>query len=136
MTPRRRRPAEGAGHEVPTGSTPRFPRIARVNEVLREVVADELERIGDERLELLTVMGVTADPDLRRAVVWCSSLSDEASNALGEHRVRLQAAVARQVRLKRTPGLDFRPDPAIVTGSRVESILREMGGVGDGQGDE
>ncbi|MHB8670855.1 MAG: ribosome-binding factor A [Acidimicrobiales bacterium] len=136
MTGRGRGRRKAAGYEVPTGSTPRFPRTARVNEVLREVVADELERIDDERLELLTVMGVSTDPDLRRAVVWCSSLSEEASAALGEYRVRLQAAVGRQVRLKRTPGLDFRADPAVATGTRVESILRDMGEVGNGRCDE
>ena len=41
------------------GKSPkRYPRTARVNEVLREVVADELERIDDERLGITTVTGV------------------------------------------------------------------------------
>jgi len=105
----------------------RYPRTARVNEVLREVVADELERIDDERLGITTVTGVEVEPDLRHAVVWLSSEPDEAAAAaLAEHRVRLQAAIGRQLRMKRTPGLDFRGDPGVLTGERVDAILREM----------
>ena len=104
----------------------RYPRTARVNELVREVVAEELERIDDERLELVTVTGVDVEPDLRRAVVWFTSLTEGVDEVLAEHRVRLQAAIGRQVRMKRTPELTFRPDPAISTGRRVEDILRQL----------
>ncbi|MDQ4132775.1 MAG: 30S ribosome-binding factor RbfA [Actinomycetota bacterium] len=108
-----------------------YSRLDRVNEVLREVVADELERVDDDRLALVTVTGVRVDADLRHAVVWFSSLSgtttpDDAAGVLGEHRARLQGAVGRQMRLKRTPELIFRPDPAIAVGSRVEEILQSL----------
>ena len=105
----------------------RYPRTARVDELLREVVADELERIDDDRLGLVTVTGVTTDPDLRHARVWLSSLGDDAVSALAEHRPRLQAAIGRQVRLKRTPTLEFKADPAVAAGGVVEDILRAMG---------
>lgn len=104
----------------------RYPRTARVNELVREVVAEELERIGDERLELVTVTGVDVEADLRRAIVWFTSLTESVDEILAEHRIRLQAAIGRQVRMKRTPELTFRPDPAIVTGRRVEDILRKL----------
>ena len=47
----------------------RYPRVARVNEVLREVLAEAIERIADadERLAMLTVTAVRTDPDLRQA---------------------------------------------------------------------
>jgi len=104
----------------------RYPRTARVNELVREVVAEELERIGDERLELVTVTGVDVEPDLRRATVWFTSLTEGVDDILGEHRVRLQAAIGRQARMKRTPELVFRRDPAIASGRRVEDILRKL----------
>lgn len=112
------------------GSTRRYPRTARVNEVLREVLADELERMADEdpRLYLLTVTAVEVEPDLRRAKVLLASISDEAAEALAEHRVTLQATINRQVRLKRTPLLAFEADPAIASGQRVEEILRGLQG--------
>ena len=104
----------------------RYPRTARVNHVVQEVVADELERIDDDRVELLTVTGVDVEPDLRHATVWLSSLSPEGENVLAKHRVRLQSAIGRQMRLKRTPELRFRADPAIQTAQRVEDILRGL----------
>ena len=112
------------------GSSRRYPRTARVNEVLREVVAEELERMADEdpRLYLLTVTAVEVDPDLRRAKVLLASISDEAAEALAEHRVTLQATINRQVRLKHTPLLAFEADPAIASGQRVEDILRGLQG--------
>jgi ribosome-binding factor A len=103
-----------------------YPRTARVNHVIQEVVADELERIDDSRLELTTVTGVEVEPDLRHATVWLASLSKTGKKALGQHRVRLQAAIGRQMRLKRTPELHFRADPAVETGQRVEDILRGL----------
>jgi ribosome-binding factor A len=104
----------------------RYPRTARVNHVVQEVVADELERIDDDRLQMTTVTGVEVDPDLRHATVWLSSLSSESEEALGQHRVRLQAAIGRQMRMKRTPELRFRADPAVQSGQRVEDILRGL----------
>ncbi|MBV8161062.1 MAG: 30S ribosome-binding factor RbfA [Acidimicrobiia bacterium] len=90
-------------------------------------MADELERIDDDRLELATVTGVEVEPDLRHATVWLSSLSSEAAEALDSYRVRLQAAIGRQMRMKRTPELRFRADPAVASGQRVEDILRGLG---------
>ena len=105
-----------------------YSRLDRVNEALREAIADELERIEDEHLELVTVTGVKVDSDLNRARVWFDSLgqADETAAALAHHRVELQAAIGRQLRLKRTPELTFSPDPAIAVGTRVEQILRGL----------
>jgi ribosome-binding factor A len=119
-----RRSAHGGSHRS-------FPRTARINEALREVIAEELEIIGDDRLELLTVTGITTDPDLRHATVWYSTLAGRGDplmvrEALAEHRVQLQSAVGRQVRMKRTPLLQFTADPAIEQGQRIEAIIRTM----------
>ncbi|MHB8682440.1 MAG: 30S ribosome-binding factor RbfA [Acidimicrobiales bacterium] len=106
----------------------RYPRTARVNQVLREVVADTLERLadGDDRLRLVTVTAVDCAPDLRHAVVYLSSLSDETAEALAEARTGLQRAIAAEVRLKRTPQLPHAADPGVELGGRVEEILRRL----------
>ena len=106
----------------------RYPRTARVNEVVREVVAEELERLVDvdEGVGLLTVTHVEVTPDLRRATVLLSSLPQGTEEALGEHRARLQAAIGRQVRLKRTPQLVFQADPAVAAGRRIDELLRGL----------
>jgi ribosome-binding factor A len=106
-----------------------YPRTARVNELCREIIAEELERVDDPRLELVTVTHVDIDPDLRRGTVYFSALGDgedEAAEALADQRVRLQGAIGRQARLKRTPELGFRVDDVIVAGARVEDILRKL----------
>ncbi len=59
---------------VQRGSVRRYPRMVRVNEVVREVVADELERLSDPRLGLVTVTGVDVSNDLRHATVYYSAL--------------------------------------------------------------
>jgi len=96
--------------------------------VLREVVADALERLSDteDAVGLLTVTGVECATDLRHAVVYLSSLSDAAAEVLDEHRLQLQREVARQVRLKRTPRLTFAIDPAVVHGAMVDDALRRL----------
>jgi ribosome-binding factor A len=113
-----------------------YPRTARLNKLVHQIVADALEEIDDERLELVTVTSVEVEPDLRHAVVFYDSLQGEAGDAevleaLGEARVRLQAAIGRQARVKRTPELAFRPDLAVRGGDRIDSILREIGSLPD-----
>ncbi len=130
------------------GGSPRhYPRTARLNELLRQIVADELERLDDVRLGLVTVTGVDCEPDLHRAAVYVDTVpldgdpADEGADAatvavLEELRPRLQGAVARQARLKRTPELAFAPDPAVRQAARIEAVLRDIDPPGRTDGDE
>ena len=54
-----------------------FSRSDRISEQVREVVANELERIGDERLDLVTITGVRIDNELARAEVFYSAMTAE-----------------------------------------------------------
>ncbi|MGH9095012.1 MAG: ribosome-binding factor A [Acidimicrobiales bacterium] len=101
------------------------------------MLAEELRELADrdERLGLATVTSVDCDPDFRRAVVYLSSLDESEAAALAELRVRMQAAISRQVRLKRTPLLSFAADPAMQAGQRVEEILRDLGPLPDDPAD-
>ena len=111
------------------GNQPRYPRSARVGETLREIIAEELVRIDDERLAFVSVTGIDVDQELNRAHVFYDSLDGEDGDeaileALGDHRIRLQGAIGRQIRAKKTPILDFQPDPAIRSAERIDDILR------------
>jgi ribosome-binding factor A len=116
------------------GTARDYPRTARLNHLVQEIVADEIERLEDDRLGLFTVVAVDVDPDLRRATVFYTSLSaatgdnenDELGKALAQHRARLQAAIGRQAHLKRTPELVFRQDTVIRQAERIEEIMREI----------
>jgi ribosome-binding factor A len=108
--------------------TATYPRALRVNQVLRQVVADELERLADadERMPMVTVTAVDTAPDLRTAVVYVATLGPDASEVLEERRSHLQRLIGSQMTMKRTPRLTFRADPAIAAGSRVEELLRGL----------
>ena len=51
-----------------------YPRTARLNRLFQEILAEELERVDDERLELVTIMSVDVDASLDRAIVYYESL--------------------------------------------------------------
>ena len=115
-----------------TGSR-RYPRTARLNELVREIVAEEIERIDDERLGFFTVTAVEVEPGLEHAKVLWSDLGapdDVVLEVLEEHRPRLQQAVNRQTHMRRTPVLSFHADEVERTASRIEDILRDLD-VGD-----
>jgi ribosome-binding factor A len=75
----------------------------------------------------VTVTAVDTAGDLRTARVYLSRLGEDPAEALLEHRVQLQARLGREVRLKRTPRLEFIADPAITAGERVDEVLRRLG---------
>jgi ribosome-binding factor A len=108
------------------GAAHPYPRTARVNVLLREVLATEIERLADvdERLRMVTVTEVVCAPDLKNAVVYCASLPPEAAVGLDEKRRALQALIGREIRTKRTPLLSFSADPVIAEGERIEAALR------------
>ena len=111
----------------------RYPRTARLNQLIHEIVAEELERVDDDRLALVTVMGVEVDADIRHAVVYFDTVEpatdpgdEEVLAALAAVRVRLQSAIGRQARLKRVPELRFEADAVNRQAGRLDDILRGL----------
>jgi ribosome-binding factor A len=102
--------------------------MLRVNQVVRQVLGDAIERLrdADDRLGMVTITDVEVAGDLSIATVFCSSLSAEQAAALEERRAQLQGAVAREVTLKRTPKLQFVVDPSIESGARIEALLAKL----------
>jgi ribosome-binding factor A len=107
--------------------TATYPRALRVNQVLRQVLAEELERLADaDEVPMVTVTSVEVAPDMRTAVVFLASMPEETQLVLEEQRGHLQHLIGTQMTMKRTPRLSFRADPAIAAGSRVEELLRGL----------
>ena len=103
--------------------------MLKVNSTLREVIAEEVERLNDSRLEMVSITGVETSPNLRHALVYIDVLADDASAALTALRRasrRLQSAIAEQVRMKYTPTLEFAVDPGVSGGERIDAILRSL----------
>jgi ribosome-binding factor A len=111
-------------------SRPSHPRGRRVDSNLQRILAEEVELLADPRLELVTITGVETSPDMHKSIVYFSAMPlDRWGEALAAHRAaapRLRAAVGKQVRMKFTPELEFRPDGGVVEGERIEGILRQL----------
>ena len=106
-------------------------RMRRVNEWVRQVLAEAMPELKDPRIGLVTVTGVDTAPDLRHATVYVSVLGSikkrtatlrglEAAHGL------LQSRLARELRLKRTPQLTFEYDPSVERGVRMSQLIDEL----------
>jgi ribosome-binding factor A len=103
--------------------------MLRVNEVVREVVAAELDQLADPRLGLVTITGVEVSADLRHATVYYAALGTHdpaTAEALASAAPHLRRTLGREVVLKYLPALHFREDPAIEAGARLEEIIRGL----------
>jgi ribosome-binding factor A len=105
--------------------------MRRVNELVREVVAEAVSTLKDPRLGLLTITGVEVSPDLRDAKVFVSVFGNERKRkatmaALDAAHGVLQARVARGLTLKRTPHLSFQYDPTVEHGVRMTKLIDEL----------
>jgi ribosome-binding factor A len=106
-------------------------RMRRVNEAVREVVSEAVGELKDPRIGFVTVTGVETSTDLRHARVFVSVLGSEAkrrktlAGLTAAHGV-LQARLARELRLKRTPQLAFEYDPTVERGVRMTQLIDEL----------
>jgi ribosome-binding factor A len=107
--------------------------MRRVNEAVREVVSAHIaEDLKDPRIGFVTVTGVETSADLRSARVFVSVLGDsaerdDAMTGLGSARGFLQKLVGEELRMKRTPTLEFVHDDSIATGMRISQLIDETG---------
>ena len=106
-------------------------RMRRVNESVRQVLSEALPELKDPRIGFVTVTGVETSPDLRQARVFVSVLGSERkrerslAGLAAAHGV-LQARIARELRLKRTPQLSFEYDPTVERGVRMSRLIDEL----------
>lgn len=108
-------------------------RMRRVNEAVREVLSAKIaEGLKDPRIGFVTVTSVDTSPDLRHARVYVSVLGDESERertlaGLDSSHGFLQAEIAREVRMKRTPTLEFVYDDSVDRGMRITGLLEDEG---------
>lgn len=108
-----------------------YPRTARLNTLVRDILAREMGRIDDERLEFVTLTSVVVDGDLKKAVAYYDhSRGDDADEevdlAFSDHRPRLQRAVGREAHIKRTPELRFELDGVLRNAQHIEAVIRTL----------
>ncbi|SVC21420.1 uncharacterized protein METZ01_LOCUS274274 [marine metagenome] len=105
-----------------------YERTDRLNELLVRILAEEVERLDDDRLGLITITGVETDRNLSQARVFVIAEvpDEELVDLLDEHRARLQRAISERSRLRRVPPLVFVADETVRSADRIEAILREL----------
>jgi ribosome-binding factor A len=114
-------------------------RMRRVDEAIRQVIGDAVTvELKDPRVGFVTVTDVRTSADLRHARVYVSVLGEsgrpselaqrEASlDGLRSAHGFLQGRVAEELRLKRTPMLEFCYDDTIDRALRVDALIDEIG---------
>ncbi|MGB1883805.1 MAG: 30S ribosome-binding factor RbfA [Gammaproteobacteria bacterium] len=109
--------------------SPEFSRIERVQATVKRVLANPLNEIARELdLGILTITNVNLSPDLRRAEIFVSTLSDKFDDStlldhLSQRTGELQHEMANQLRTKRTPVLKFRLDHGMARSARINELL-------------
>jgi ribosome-binding factor A len=110
-----------------------YPRSLRLAETVRRLVSEwlEEEQNADRQPGLVTVIDVRVTPDLHRATVYYTVLGREEERAsararLAEVAPQARAFVARQVRLRHVPTLEFVSDDVPPRAARIDEILEEL----------
>jgi ribosome-binding factor A len=116
-------------------------RMRRVDEAIRQVIGDAVAGdLKDPRVGFVTVTDVRTSPDLSHARVYVSVLgADSRAGGISTPEERettldglksahgfLQARIAGQLHLKRTPTLEFSYDDTTDRAMRVEELIDEM----------
>lgn len=109
-------------------------RMRRIDEALREVLSDAIAtEIKDPRVGFVTVTAVSTSSDLRHATVYVSVLGDEGVRdrsmaGLQSAHGFLQKRMARELRIKHTPTLDFAYDDSLDRSLRINALIEEQEG--------
>jgi ribosome-binding factor A len=94
-------------------------RVRRVNESVKEILAEALRQVKDPRIGFVTITDVRTTTDLKHCEVFYTVLPDDPDT-----------------RQRNTPDLQFTHDPVPEQGRRIERLLREEAERGSDHGDQ
>lgn len=106
-------------------------RALRLAHLFRAELAQMLfKELSDPRLGFITITEVQFSPDLRRADVYFSVLGSEGDwqeslKGLESAKPRLKGEIARRLRLKFTPEINFHPDETPEKVERINMLIKE-----------
>ncbi len=106
-------------------------RMRRVDEAVKQVLSETIPTLKDPRIGFVTVTGVDTTSDLDQAKVWVSVFGNERQRARTLEALEsasgvLQAALNRELKLRRTPRLEFVYDRAVEHGVRMTQLIDEL----------
>jgi ribosome-binding factor A len=105
--------------------------MRRVDEAIRQVIGETLRDLKDPRVGFVTVTDVKTSTDLSHARVYVSVYGSERVRAdtiagLRHAHGFLQGRIGRELRLKRTPALDFAYDDTGERALRLDALIDEV----------
>lgn len=106
-------------------------RVRRVNESVREILAEALPALKDPRIGFLTLTDVRTSPDLRHAEVFYTVLPDDdealaaTAEGLASAQPMLRRELAGRLRMRYVPDLSFTHDPVPERGRRIDRLIAE-----------
>lgn len=114
-----------------------YKRSQRVSDLLRKEIADIIiYRLKDPRVGFITVTGVDVTNDIKIARVYVSILRDEERKTtlevLNSAKSFIRSELSKRLRMKFIPSIEFRLDTSIEYGNRIEKLLKEIDGKGEG----
>ena len=106
-------------------------RMRRVDEALKKVISETIPTLKDPRIGFVTVTSVETSRDLDHAKVWLSVFGSERQRertleALEGAAGVIQGRINRELKLRRTPHLEFVHDRAVEGGVRMTQLIDEL----------
>ncbi len=109
-----------------------YEKKDRAGELIRQILADTLQKQDDSDLEFVSIISVDVDNQLNRAKITISTLggSDErVLLKLEKKKSVFRKALSRKTRFKQLPQLIFQTDDSQITKEHedhIEEILKEI----------
>jgi ribosome-binding factor A len=99
--------------------------VAQLEKELSYIVSQEIK---DPRLGLITITHLVLTPDLKEATVFFSSLGEkqQALETLQRAKGFIRASLARRIRIRHIPLLDFRIDDSLEYSQHINNLLNEI----------
>ena len=101
-------------------------RINRINPLIQKIISEALLRNSDPSLNKATVTHVSTSPDLKKAMVFVSSLEgNEGSlkSSLEKNRIKIQKVVGREMTTKNVPKIILEADSTFNNVIRINELL-------------
>ena len=109
-----------------------YQRADRVGDLILEVIAEVLRReIRDPRVQAVTLTGAKVSKDLRHARVYFNLLGGqndraEVSAGLKSAAGFIRSKVAKQLKLRYAPEIDFTYDETEDEAQRIDELLKQV----------
>ena len=104
-------------------------RINRINPLIHQIISNALLRNSDPLLNKVTVTHVSTSPDLKKCIVFVSTLeSNEGSLkiSLEKNRNKVQRILSKEMTTRNVPKIIFEIDNTLKNVSRINELIEKV----------